>query len=431
MSVYTTNTEVVREYNTRRNRVAKWIDHHENIPFASPNIPPSILSDFIPGTPVSEYSSKSVPPRLMLRYFDGRPDQAIPNPQRDHRRKKKHTSDRDRSRSLTGRSRLGMAEELGSSMPEHIQIFPTGAHQPALSREASSHHTRRTDRSRHSSSHNSHHRSRSLPREALLPDPYGAPMPVLPPAQQAQPPYYDSRYAAPHPQHEPSRHHSFSHAQKTSYVPAPIYKSGHQPPLHYVPNYGPDGVVYSHSQPVPPQQPVPYYGQPNPQSSIQAPPVVEEITKVKHHRHRSHHHSSSKHNRHEGTGQASGDESDKTYYVFPSSKQTTQVTKADDYGHHSSRPPKSSHKSSMSTGATIYAPPSKAATKSPVRPAFPAGKKPALLQRLLTGFTSRLSFSSHGSSMTMVPHTADILPPPQESSRKKTKRPRAYSEPQR
>ncbi|KAF8901299.1 hypothetical protein CPB85DRAFT_131433 [Mucidula mucida] len=154
MSVYTTNTQIVEEYYTRHNRVEGWIANHESVDFASPNVPPSLLDgEVIPGSPMSDtFSSKSVPPRLLLRYNDGRPDQPIPNPQRDARKKKNSKSSRDatsptssdsheRSRSLTGRSRHGQEEELRSNSPEEIMILPSQHSSTRPPTRAPSHHT--------------------------------------------------------------------------------------------------------------------------------------------------------------------------------------------------------------------------------------------------------------------------------------------------
>ncbi|KAF9014604.1 hypothetical protein BDZ89DRAFT_1076468 [Hymenopellis radicata] len=409
MSVYTTNTQIVEEYYTRHNRVEGWISNHESVDFASPNVPPSLLEDeVIPGSPMSDtFSSKSVPPRLLLRYGDGRPDQPIPNPQRDARKKKNSKPSRDatsptssdsheRSRSLTGRSRHGQEEELRSNSPEEIQILPSqhSATRPptrAPSHHTPSHHTP----SRHSSHHSHHTRSRSLPRDAFSEhQPVVPPLPPPLPTQAPPPPFYppDSHIKFSVSQPISSRHNSLSQVHKPPsmvYAPSHHFNGGYNPPpiYNYYPNVGPDGMVYSHSVPVPPQLPVPHY----PPSNATPYPYDEHHE----HRHKRHRHRSSsghgRRRRHDSTPSLTpSDESGSTYYIFPSGKQKVHIIRTDQ----SSKSPMSSQSPTSAKSATSpqgYVP---AHAGSPTQ----ALKKPPLLQRLINGFTTRLSFSSQGSA---------------------------------
>lgn len=82
MTEYTTSSEAIREYMAARERTALWVNEHAPAgaakAFVSPSYPPSIISDSdAPSYGPSdsdEESSHSLPPRMVLRYNDGRPD---------------------------------------------------------------------------------------------------------------------------------------------------------------------------------------------------------------------------------------------------------------------------------------------------------------------------------------------------------------------
>ncbi|EMD32284.1 hypothetical protein CERSUDRAFT_77584 [Gelatoporia subvermispora B] len=82
MTEYTTSSEAVREYMASRERTLHWVQQHSSFGtvngFASPSTPPSIITDsdapsYGPSDSDDE-SSHSQPPRMVLRYNDGRPD---------------------------------------------------------------------------------------------------------------------------------------------------------------------------------------------------------------------------------------------------------------------------------------------------------------------------------------------------------------------
>jgi len=85
MTEYTTSSEAIREYMSARERTAQWVSSHSRsgttTVFVSPSSPPSTISD--PDAPSygpsdsDEESSHSLPPRMVLRYNDGRPDVPI------------------------------------------------------------------------------------------------------------------------------------------------------------------------------------------------------------------------------------------------------------------------------------------------------------------------------------------------------------------
>lgn len=87
MTEYTSSSEAVREYMSARERTALWVQTHTqdgaNAMFLSPSSPPSVISD--PDAPSygpsdsDRESTHSLPPRMVLRYNDGRPDVPITN----------------------------------------------------------------------------------------------------------------------------------------------------------------------------------------------------------------------------------------------------------------------------------------------------------------------------------------------------------------
>ncbi|KAI1784155.1 hypothetical protein LXA43DRAFT_243989 [Ganoderma leucocontextum] len=89
MTEYATDPDAIHEFLTARDRTLNWVDiHSRGLPFMSPSSPPSILSDEdTPSYGPSESdasSSHSLPPRMLLRYDDGRPDIPIPHNRSAH-----------------------------------------------------------------------------------------------------------------------------------------------------------------------------------------------------------------------------------------------------------------------------------------------------------------------------------------------------------
>ena len=84
MTEYTTSSEAIREYMSARQRTAMWVQRHGGRgtgDLLSPSVPPSILSDsdapsYGPSDSDND-SERSLPPRMVLRYGDGRPDKPI------------------------------------------------------------------------------------------------------------------------------------------------------------------------------------------------------------------------------------------------------------------------------------------------------------------------------------------------------------------
>ncbi|TBU41547.1 hypothetical protein BD309DRAFT_992308 [Dichomitus squalens] len=91
MTEYATDPEAIHDFLTARERTVNWVNvHGAGLNFASPSSPPSVLSEegvLSYGPSESDASSShSVPPRMLLRYEDGRPDIPISHSHSPHSR---------------------------------------------------------------------------------------------------------------------------------------------------------------------------------------------------------------------------------------------------------------------------------------------------------------------------------------------------------
>lgn len=105
MTEYTSSPAAIEQYRSARARTADWVTHHTHEPnyFVSPSVPPSLINDSDDGmsTPSdSDFSSHSVPPRMMLKYPDGRPD--VPISESAGYSDDTRTSNRDRRKEVDG-----------------------------------------------------------------------------------------------------------------------------------------------------------------------------------------------------------------------------------------------------------------------------------------------------------------------------------------
>ena len=283
MTEYTTSSHAFREYMSARDRTARWVQSHsptEESEFYSPSLPPSVIDGLVPSSPPSEAdSSHSMPPKMVLRYNDGRPDIPIPHPGPGHAMGKQGSRGyRNSPQTSSSRVRSGSSSESPvfhppsrhdheSSSPEEIRILPSSGEVPISSRPPS------------------HVRSKSLPRSALRPQVPAPDVPFLPPPHlQTQTPYYDQGSAPLGPQISPPPHQvNFAqpthpwpprHGHSKHTPPAIVYAPSHRthqphyaPPamFHHPPRMGPNGMIYSHSAPVPGQYPPAY---PTPYPSV-------------------------------------------------------------------------------------------------------------------------------------------------------------------
>ncbi|KII88175.1 hypothetical protein PLICRDRAFT_54029 [Plicaturopsis crispa FD-325 SS-3] len=289
MTDYTTSPEAIQEYISSKERTANWISDHvpSRAQFCSPSVPPSVIDDpdfqsYEPSESEAE-STHSLPPRMVLKYQDGRPDVPISHwhydangrPRRRDAPQTINTRSGDRNPSTHRRSKSGsdvadrphLASDHAAKytpprrsmrtrppvppFPENIQILPSTSYEPPQSILHSSHHS---------------HRSRSQPRKSHSRSPDGVPHYPVP-----QPP--------PHSQHSQHSQHTqypplpTSPASSFVYVPTspsevhpvapsahPSQQSHHRPPrsppaIVYAPShhskqiYAPPAMVYSHNAP--------------------------------------------------------------------------------------------------------------------------------------------------------------------------------------
>ncbi|PPQ99356.1 hypothetical protein CVT24_009221 [Panaeolus cyanescens] len=241
--------QAYREFMSSRERTAYWVQRHAPLhddEYYSPSIAPSVSEGFVPSAPSSDAgSTHSTPPKMVLRYGDGRPDipiPLVPNGANAQSRSQRHSVDRTGSGSSAGHSRSSHSRH--PEMPEEIRILPSASSKPKT-----------------------HSRSLSLPRGA------DAERPFYPPAHMQS----QSTHRQPHghssaPPHQVSfvqpPHHMHPRGHHPKHAPVPMmYPQGHhsgRPPLplppphgmyHQQPQLGPNGMIYSHSAPPVPGQP--------------------------------------------------------------------------------------------------------------------------------------------------------------------------------
>ncbi|XP_006457803.1 hypothetical protein AGABI2DRAFT_182943 [Agaricus bisporus var. bisporus H97] len=356
MAEYMASPEAYEEYMSTRERTTRWVQTHSSDPdgFYSPSIPPPMLDSFFPSSPPSDAgSSHSLPPKMVLRYKDGRADIPIPCPEshetsrrRTGRERHGHPRSPQRSDTLTSiynshsSHRLSPQGDTGTqvfshsrlpdpntSTPEEIRVLPSNA--PG------------TNRLPHLGSMPPHHQnphhfhSRSIPRttttETIDPVPETAPQspPIAypPPTSHHFPtqpgpgPWYGSHTSSS------STKHSRGHSNNYKVPPAMVYAPSHHgraahyappPILYHQPQRGPNGIIYSHSAPVP-MQGGPYLGpvtghdfrereRRDRKRSLDPPHLVHTIQRSD-----------------DGEASEGSDGSGSTYYVHPSAGQKVHV----------------------------------------------------------------------------------------------------------
>ncbi|KAJ3875109.1 hypothetical protein F5051DRAFT_71155 [Lentinula edodes] len=464
----------VAQYHSSQDRVRNWITAHADHVFTSPNIPPSELDDqdALSSPPSDVESSHSIPPRLKLRYPDGR-ESPIPHTTNSSSSTGRNSRSRSNPQPNSSRQRSKLAtapssspilisdprrerEKLRSHSPEEIQIFPSASDEiPPV--PLSSHHSR----------------SRSLPRDAFSPsrnhDPmpnssYGATpvmqmqtemSPPVIPLLQSPGPYagFARTQPAPAPWHPytnavrtgpmmpPSREHFKHNPPSIVYAPSNNSRTNYHPPaiLSYRPTAGPNRIFYSHSVP-PAQAQIANAGYPSVHGSY-----APQEERVHHHKRSSELRHSSSHHRDRSVGSAKSGKSGKS----SKSKDTTSRRHGRDRSrslpleqeyppnppsehyrhphHHRPRPP--SPTGSHGSGSTYYVLPTArqkvhvlrspdtlytatTTTQSPTTPISPTGsiKKP-FLQRLLGGFAERFSSSGSSKGSLRRRHSTGTRPP--------------------
>ncbi|KXN91478.1 hypothetical protein AN958_00740 [Leucoagaricus sp. SymC.cos] len=249
MAEYTTFPAAYEEYMSARERCARWVQTHSSDPdgFYSPSVPPTMLEGFIPSPPSDAGSSLSLPPKMVLRYNDGRQDVPIPH---------SNPSSRRHSRA----SRHPHPEPLGAvaGSPEEIRVLPSAV----SSHPQNSHHSRSKSLPRTAAEHH-RHPEEAIPATSI----HSKPIPYPPPGTSHRShgvPQRGFHQAAPGPWHgaypssgptKHSRGHSSHKVPPIVYAPSGSHHSRaphYMPPttLYHQPRVGPNGVAYSHSAPV-------------------------------------------------------------------------------------------------------------------------------------------------------------------------------------
>lgn len=305
MTEYTSSPEAIREYMSSRERTAYWVQAHQpnETEFYSPSVPPIVLDD--PPSPISPpsevESTHSLPPKMLLRYNDGRPDVPVSHWHHEGhgvtRAGSKKRSEETVSRSQTlpynshGRSRVAShSQHSVSTTGRHASLHheeqhreepvsPPRSHSPEEIRVLPSHPIETPQNA--PSSHYSH-RSKSLPansisRGAMLSpsvsshhspaqeNVYTPSTHHVHPPQPLPPPQVSFSQSQPLPWHVDPGHtsHNFlpPHKLPTRTPPAIVYapphhsKSHYSPPTIYSPyhniNGAPGMLTYSHSAPTP------------------------------------------------------------------------------------------------------------------------------------------------------------------------------------
>lgn len=95
MTEYTTDPEAIAHYLAARSRTAVWVDSITGKTLVAPSAAPSLVSDTDDGMSSQDSdaeSSHSLPPRMLLRYPDGRPDVSVSASWRSESQKPSSTS---------------------------------------------------------------------------------------------------------------------------------------------------------------------------------------------------------------------------------------------------------------------------------------------------------------------------------------------------
>ncbi|KAJ7264939.1 hypothetical protein B0H12DRAFT_1230576 [Mycena haematopus] len=351
MTEYTSSSQAIRDYLSSKERTKHWVRSRIEPPDLcySPNAAPSILNepDFVLPPASDAGSTHSVPPKMVLRYPDGRPDEPIyqdPNGsslKRGGSKLRPHESVRSQTLPTPNRSRSG--SQSAPRVPEEIRILPS--HAVNAPRSAA----------------HSHTRSKSLPRDAY--SQIQEPVPELPPPRSSHHsnsasgaglpgplplpragPVVSFTQPPPHPWHgSHGRHHA---PPPIVYAPSHRSRPHYAPPAMYThpPQMGPNGMIYSHSAPVPSSHYPQKYPTPYPSamaSSAHMSSVNEELrsgsrTPNRHDRSRSRNGTARPASPASSTSSFNSNGSGSTYYVMPTGRQKVHVIHTPDTSHTSS-----------------------------------------------------------------------------------------------
>lgn len=253
MTEYTTDPEAIAHYLAARSRTANWVDSLSGKNLVAPSVPPSLVSDTDDGLSSQDSdaeSSHSLPPRMILRYPDGRPDVTVSEAQ---------------------------AAQQKPPIPTTYHHHPAGRSQPG-------------SHGHHPSNPNMHSRvpSNSVPLYVTPPPPVVAPHPEMihvrpsptSPLSSQQSPH--NSYFPPGSHNDPSappRSRSIRSSKRPQvslqmiYAPPPGASSQpHSAPVSPTDSFQPTEPPPPLPQPVPPiVSPSPVYGFPSASSPLESP----------------------------------------------------------------------------------------------------------------------------------------------------------------
>jgi hypothetical protein len=273
MTEYTTKPEVVARYMNARQRTMHWVDTHvpSQTEFYSPSVPPVMLHDpdspgYLPSDAESDAESVvSLPPRMVLKYGNGRPDipishwhydndstrrsknrPRVPEPRRgeSHRRAQSFSNQPSSTASRHSNSNNNQHRLRISSLPapEEIRILP-----PSSRSQIQAQSPPRTNSYSQDSRSTSEVPRSSSTRQSTRHGP--------PQLNQPAPPLTHSQSQQSHSRNGQSqRSHGSRSPPAIVYAPSQRSGSNYAPPVIMTGSQYPQrapGVTYSHSTPVP------------------------------------------------------------------------------------------------------------------------------------------------------------------------------------
>ncbi|KAI0297794.1 hypothetical protein B0F90DRAFT_869577 [Multifurca ochricompacta] len=259
MTEYTTDPEAIAHYLAARARTANWVDSLSGKTLVAPFVPPSLVSDTDDGLSSQDSdgeSSHSLPPRMVLRYPDGRPDVPVSGIKPWSPQSQKHASPPYHSRPRAGSHGYPPSNpNIHSRAPSHTTPLYITPPPPVIATQPETIHVRPSPTGLGPQlSPNSYltpetHNSSSMPptsrSRSMRSTPSSRPPPVSLQMIYSPPPPSSQSHSAPvSPTYE-----SFQPAQQPPPVPQPPVP---QPPI---------------------VSPSPIYGFPSPASPHEPPPV--------------------------------------------------------------------------------------------------------------------------------------------------------------
>ncbi|TFK46159.1 hypothetical protein OE88DRAFT_1668002 [Heliocybe sulcata] len=99
MSDYYPASDSGHVYLSNRERIAKWVQAYGDVGLRTPSDPPSPVDEWLgPDGSEEDYTDNSIPPRIVLRYRDGRPDAIVDPTMGKSSRRKLSSADHQRTR---------------------------------------------------------------------------------------------------------------------------------------------------------------------------------------------------------------------------------------------------------------------------------------------------------------------------------------------